>query len=82
MANKNFHTIIDFGKSAIRAVSFNKETNKVENHHEQKIKNNQSNDPFGEEELIEDLIINLEKRNGEYLDEISLMVDNSNILLI
>ena len=32
--------------------------------------------------LIEDLIFNLEKKNGEYLEEISLMVDDSNILLI
>ena len=41
MANKNFHTFIDFGKSAIRAISFNKETKKVENQLELTIKNNQ-----------------------------------------
>ncbi len=82
MAEENFHTLIDFGKSAIRASSFNDETNKVENQLELKIKNNQSNNSFSEEELIENLIFNLEKKNGEYLDEISLMVDNSNILLI
>jgi len=82
MVNKNFHTFIDFGKSAIRASSFNKEYKKVENQLELKIKNNQSNNFFSEEELIEDLIFNLEKKNGEYLDEISLMVDNPNILLI
>ena len=82
MVNKNFHTFIDFGKSAIRASSFNKEYKKVENQLELKIKNNQSNNFFSEEGLIEDLIFNLEKKNGEYLDEISLMVDNPNILLI
>ena len=43
MANKNFHTFIDFGKSAIRAISFNKETKKVENQLELTIKNNQLN---------------------------------------
>ena len=31
MVNKNFHTLIDFGKSTIRASSFNKESKKVEN---------------------------------------------------
>ncbi len=82
MANKNFHTVIDFGKSAIRGSSFNKETKKVENQLELIIKNCQSNDFSSEEEIIEELILNLEKKNGEYLDEISLMVDNSNILLI
>ena len=82
MADKNFNTFIDYGKSAIRATSFNKETKKVENQLELIIKNNQSNDPPNEEELIEDLIFNLEKKNGEYLDEIFLMVDNSNIMLI
>ena len=82
MANKNFHTFIDFGKSAIRASSFNKETKKVENQLELKIKNNQSNNLSREEDLVEDLIFNLEKKNGEYLDEISLMIDNPNILLI
>jgi len=78
MGNKNLNTFIDFGKNAIRASSFNKETEKVENQLTLTIKNNLSN----EEKLIEDLIFNLEKKNGEYLDEISLMVDNSDILLI
>ena len=82
MTDKNFDTFIDFGKSAIRACSFNKETKRVENQLELKIKNNQSIDYFSDEKLIEDLIFDLEKKNGEYLDEISLMVDNSNILLI
>jgi len=82
MVDKNFHTFIDFGKSAIRASSFNKKTKKVENHLELTIKNNQSNNLSNEEELIEDLIFNLEKKNDEYLDEIFLLVDNSNILSI
>ena len=82
MANKNFHTVIDFGKSAIRGSSFNKDTKKVENQLELIIKNCQSNDFSSEEEIIEELILNLEKKNGEYLDEISLMVDNANILSI
>ena len=82
MGDKNFHTFIDFGKNQIRACSFNKETEKIENQFVLKIKNNQSKDLLSEEELVEDLIFNLEKKNGEYLDEISLMVDSSDILFI
>ena len=62
MADKNFNTFIDFGKSAIRATSFNKENKKVENQLELTIKNNQSKNIFNEEEMIEDLIIDLEKK--------------------
>ncbi len=82
MGDKNFHTFIDFGKNEIRACSFNKETEKIENQLTLTIENNQSNNLSNEEKLIEELIFNLEKKNGEYLDEISLMVDNSDILLI
>ena len=52
------------------------------NHLELKIKNNQSTDLFNEEELIEELIFNLEKKNGEYLDEVFLIVNHPNILSI
>ena len=82
MGDKNFHTFIDFGKNQIRACSFNKETEKIENQFVLKIKNNQSKDLLNDEELVEDLIFNLEKKNGEYLDEISLMVDSSDILFL
>lgn len=82
MGDKNFHTFIDFGKNEIRACSFNKETEKIENQFELTIKDNQLNDLSSQEEIIENLIFNLEKKNGEYLEEISLMVDDSNILLI
>jgi len=46
------------------------------------IKENQSKDLLSEEELVEDLIFNLEKKNEEYLDEITVMIDNQNILFI
>ena len=82
MGDKNFHTFIDFGKNEIRACSFNKETEKIENQFVLTVKNNQSKDFLSEEELVEDLIFNLEKKNREYLDEISLMVDSSDILFI
>ena len=82
MGDKNFHTFIDFGKNEIRACSFNKKTEKIKNQFVLTIKNNQSKDLLSEEELVEDLIFNLEKKNGEYLDEISLMVDSSDILFI
>ena len=62
MTDKNFNTFVDFGKSAIRASSFNKETKKVENQLELKIKNNLSNNLSSNNELIEDLIFNLEKK--------------------
>ena len=62
MSDKNFQTFIDFGKTAIRACSFNKETEKVENHLVLTIKENQSKDLLREEELVEDLIFNLEKK--------------------
>ena len=82
MGDKNFNTYIDFGKNEIRACSFNKETEKIENQFVLTIKNNQSKDLLSEEKLVEDLIFNLEKKNGEYLDEISLMVDSSDILFM
>ena len=82
MGDNNFHTFIDFGKNEIRACSFNKETEKIENQHALKIKNDQSKDLLSDEEFVEDLIFNLEKKNGEYLDKISLMVDSSDILFI
>ena len=82
MGDKNFLTFIDFGNNAIRATTFNKETEKVENQHALTIKNDKSNYLSNKDKLIEDLIFNLEKKNGEYLDEISLMVDSSDILFI
>jgi hypothetical protein len=51
MGDKNFHTFIDFGKNEIRACSFNKETEKIENQFVLTIKNNQSKDLLSEEEI-------------------------------
>ena len=82
MTNENFHTFIDLGKTGIRGTSFNKENKKVQNHIELKIENDLLNNLSNEEKSLENLIFNLEKKNGEYLNEISLMVDNSNILSI
>ena len=82
MGDKNFHTYIDFGKNEIRACSLNKETEKIENQLALTIKDIQSNNLSNEDKLIEDLIFNLEKKNGEYLDEISLMIDSLDILFI
>ena len=62
MGDRSFHTFIDFGKNEIRACSFNKETEEIENQFLLTIKNNQSNDLLSEEELVEDLIFNLEKK--------------------
>ena len=52
MSDKNFQTFIDFGKTAIRACSFNKETEKAENHLVLTIKDNQSNNLSNEERLF------------------------------
>ena len=82
MADNNYLTLIDYGASTIRACSFRKETKKIENHLEQIIKYNKFNHFSNEEELIEDLIFNLEKKNEEYLNEIYLMVDNSSTLSV
>ena len=82
MTDQKLHTFIDLGKTGIRGTSFNKETEKVQNHIELKIENNLLNNLSNEEKSLENLIFNLEKKNGEYLNEISLMVDNSNILTI
>ena len=82
MTDENFLTFVDLGKTAIRGSSFNKETKKVENHIELKIQNDLINNFSNKEKLIEDLIFDLEKKNGEYLNEIFLMVSDPNILLI
>ncbi len=82
MVDKNLYTFIDFGTSAIRASSFNKETKKIENHLELSIKDYKSDNLLNEEKLIQDLIFSLEKKNGEYLDEVFLMLDNPNALSI
>ena len=62
MTDESFDTFIDLGKTAIRWISFNKETKKVENHIELKIQNDLINNFSNEEKLIEDLIFNLEKK--------------------
>ena len=82
MTDENFHTFIDLGKTAIRGSSFNKENKKVKNHIELKIENDQFDNFVNKEKLIQELIFYLEKKNGEYLNEISLMVDGSSILFI
>ena len=93
MTNKNFLTFFDVGKTAIRGSSFNKETKKVENHIELQIENNQLNNLSNEEELIENLIFNLEKKefkgtgggtyttiNGKYSEKIEFFSrDNSRV---
>ena len=62
MSDKNFHTFIDFGNNAIRASSFDKETEKVKNQLTTTTIENQSNNISNKEKLIEDLIFNLEKK--------------------
>ena len=62
MGDKNLITFIDFGNNAIRASTFNKETEKIENQLALTIKDIQSNNLSNEDKLIEDLIFNLEKK--------------------
>ena len=57
MGDTNFHTFIDFGKNEIRACSFNKEIEKIENQFVLTIKNSQSDDLSSQEEIIVFLIL-------------------------
>ena len=78
MSNKNYDVYFDVGSSKIRAGTFNK--------------NNLDNSFFCESDYFLDqsyldsnvkkIILNLEKKTEEYLDEVNLMVDSPEILSI
>ncbi len=79
MDKNKFITFVDYGSSAIRIGSYNKTTENFENHQEIIIQNLDSIIQ-NQENIIEKIVIEIEKKNNEYLSEIFLMVDNLNIL--
>ncbi len=80
MTKKNFETIVEYGSYAIRAGSYNNLTKKIENDIEFLIDNQKFDKQSHKNEIIEKLVLNIEKKNNEYLDEIFLMTDELNIL--
>ena len=80
MTKKNFDTFIDFGKSGIRVGSFFKGTEKFQNDFEIKITDKQIESSSNRNEIIEKLILDIEKKNNEYLEEVYLMIDDLNVL--
>lgn len=81
MDKNNFITFVDYGSNSIRIGSYNKITENFDNHQEVIIQNL---DPtiLNQEDIIEKIVIETEKKNNEYLNEIFLMVDDLNILPI
>ena len=77
MDKKNFITFIDIGSHSIKTGSYNNQSGKVEN----KIEFNFSKKNLYESnKFIEQIIFEIEKKNGEYLNEIYLMMDDFNTL--
>ena len=81
MDKNNFITFVDYGSNSIRIGSYNKITENFDHHQEVIIQNI---DPtiLNQEDIIEKIVIETEKKNNEYLNEIFLMVDDLNILPI
>ena len=82
MDKKNLITFVDLGTTGVRACSFNIETKKIESNFDLPINKEELNNLTSKDEIIEKLVFNIEKKNGEYLNEIYLMVDDLNILPI
>tara|TARA_B100001564_G_scaffold357335_1_gene373348 strand:- start:102 stop:1217 length:1116 start_codon:yes stop_codon:yes gene_type:complete len=81
MDKNNFITFVDYGSNAIRIGSYNKISKNFENHQEIIIQNLDSA-ISNQEKIIEKIVIETEKKNNEYLNEIFLMIDDLNILPI
>ena len=85
MSEKYFDNFLDFGSSKIRLVAFNK-NNKNTNH---LIETNCLSDIninklnfLNFKDLIDKLILETEKKTGEYLDNINLMLDTPDVLSV
>ena len=78
MSKKNFDIYLDLGTSKIRAAGFEKnENNKIfslENNCLTTLKSNQLNLSFTDK-ILEKTILEIEKKTGEFLDNINLMLD-------
>ena len=84
MSEKNFDVYFDLGSSEIRACAFNKKNNNiisVSNNCFSSIKTKNLN--LNEAQIVlEKLIFDLEKKTGEHLDSVNLMIDTSEALSI
>ena len=85
MSNKNFDNFLDFGSSKIRLVAFdknNKDNNYlIENNCLSNININELN--FSKcDVIIDKIILDIEKKTDEHLDNINLMVDTPDALSI
>ena len=83
MIKSNFDTIIDFGPKEVSSCSFFKDSDTINFSKKILIENKlfHSNEDNSFQEL-EKLILDVEKNNKEHLNEIILMLDNSNIFTI
>ena len=78
MNNKNFQTYIDFGSSQIRAISFDKNNHELNHQIEVDCKSNfdpKNIDLKAASSVIEKVVLEIEKKNKEYLNDIYLMLD-------
>ena len=85
MSKKNFETYIDLGSSKVRTVCFDKVGKNqfffLENNCFSSLKSNQLN--LTEiDKTIEEIITKVEKKTGEYLNNVSLMLDTSDAFSI
>ena len=78
MDNKNFEIYFDCGLSNIRGVAINKKDIKNSFSHENKYFFNHSN----LDSKIQNVINLLEKNTNEYLDEVNLIIDSSQMISI
>ena len=81
MSEKFFDVYIDFGSSKIIATAFNKKNKKnfsVSSKCFSSFKSTQLN--FNDSKtVLEKLILEIEKKTGEYLNSISLMIDSPEV---
>ena len=78
MNNKNFQTFFDFGFSKIRAGTFNTNNKSEAFYVDSEFFMDQSNLELKTQKII----VNLEKKSNEYIDNINLMVDSPKMLSI
>ena len=82
---KNFNVYIDFGSSKIRTGAFNKiEQNKFYNTEHKCLSSFKVNQLSltNSENIIKKTILEIEKKTGEHLNDLSLMVDSPDSLLV
>ncbi len=80
MSKKTFKVLVDYGSYGIRVGSCSNETKKIDSNIEFLVDNQKLEKQSHKNEIIEKLVLNVEKKNNEYLDEIHLMADTPDIL--